>query len=361
MNHLLIVTYVLDEHDPVLAWQLSVVRELAARVPRVTVLTERRGTGALPDNARVIELPHRPYHVPRRAGGGWLAAPRVVRALKTDPPDACVVHMASEWLYRLGWVLRRLNVPTVLWYAHGTVSRRLRLAVRYADVVITSTDEGFRVATPKKRVIGQGIDVSRFRRPDQAVKGHVVLYVGRLSRRKRLDLVIAAMARALRTAPDRGLRLRLVGPPLTKDDEAYVSELRVQAQREGIADAIEWAGFVPHDQVVTQYRDVFLHLNLSETGSMDKTVMEALAARTPVLTSNPALRSVLADYPWMLIESDDVDAISERILEIHERRQETDYDALPRLLEGRHDLASYGDRILTEVSRAVAHREGSAT
>jgi glycosyltransferase involved in cell wall biosynthesis len=356
MTHLLVVNYVLDEDDPVLAWQLRVVTSLAERVERVTVLTERLGRAEVPANVRVIELPHRPYHVPRRLGGGWLAGPRVLRALRDDPPDACFVHMASEWLYRLGWVLRRLDVPVVLWYAHGTVTRRLRLAVAYADRVLTSTPEGFRVETPKKRVIGQGIDVDRFRRSDHASKGSVVLTVGRLSRRKRVELVLEAMAAVVRLAPERRLRLRLVGPPLTPDDEKYARELRERAASLGIAESVEWAGFVPHELLAEQYRDVFLHLNLSETGSMDKTVMEALVSGTPVLTSNPAFRSVLAEHPDMLLDRTDPDHVGERIVRAHDNRTAVDEWALRALVVGRHDLASYGDRILTEVRSVMASR-----
>jgi glycosyltransferase involved in cell wall biosynthesis len=358
VRHLLVVNYVLDEDDPVLAWQLRVVCELAARVEQVTVLTERRGRADLPDNVRVLQLPHRPYRVPRRLGGGWLAAPRVLRELRADAPDACFVHMAAEWLYRLGWVLRRLHVPVVLWYAHGTVTRRLRLAVAYADLVVTSTPEGFRLDTPKKRVIGQGIDVERFRRPGHSTDGNVVLSVGRLSRRKRVELVVDALAAAMRLAPERRLRLRLVGPPITKGDEEYGRELRRRAERLGIAKSVEWVGFVPHELLAEQYRDVFLHLNLSETGSMDKTVMEALAAGTPVLTSNPAFRSVLSEHPEMLLDRATPDYVAERILLLHDARANVDEDSLKKIVLGRHDLASYADRILDEVRSAIALREG---
>lgn len=359
MRHLLVITYVLDEDHPVLAWQLRVVEELAARVPRVTVLTERRGRGELPDNVRVLLLPHRPYRVPRRLGGAWLAAPRVLVQLRDDPPDAVFVHMASEWVYRLGWVFRHLEVPVVLWYAHGTVTRRLRMAVAIVDRVVTSTPEGFRIDTPKKRVIGQGIDVDRFHRDDRAHDGHAVVSIGRLSRRKRVDLVIEAVAAAARAAPETRITLRLVGPPITSDDHSYVAEMRAHASRLGIADRVEWVGFVPHELMAHQYRDVFLHVNLSETGSMDKTVMEALASGTPVLTSNPAFRSLLAGFPPMAVETSEPDVVGRRIVSLYGMRGCFDPVELRGLVVGRHDLASYADRVLSEVQGAVDARAGA--
>jgi glycosyltransferase involved in cell wall biosynthesis len=363
VNHLLVVTYVLDEDHPVLAWQIDVVRELARRVPRLTVLTEARGVGDLPANVRVLQLPHRPLGVPRRLGGGFLAASGVLAALKKDRPDACFVHMASEWLYRLGWVLKLLRVPVVLWYAHGTVGPRLRVAVLFADTVLTSSSEGFRIRTAKKRVIGQGVDVAAMTSVDPAPDGDVLLYVGRISARKQVDLLVDVLLEARTVAPDDPIRLRLVGPTVTAADKNYAAALTERIRLAGLDAAVELVGPVPRASIADAYADVFLHLSLSDTGSLDKSLLEALAAGTPILTGNIAFRSLLQDHPWMFLNDIDVSEVTRRVLAIRRRQFAYSPGTLRNLVVDGHDFDSYADRVMTqidEVLAARAHRSGAA-
>jgi glycosyltransferase involved in cell wall biosynthesis len=350
----LIVNYEMDDDSPVLAWQARVARELAGQVEKVVVLTERIGRrGGAPN--MVVELFGRlPLGLPRRLGLPALYNFRVARLCRDHRIDVCFIHMASDWAYYLYPALRLRNIPILLWYAHGTVSRRLRLAHACATRVVTSTPEGFRIHSNKVRVIGQGVDADLFQPPAAplASSGEIVT-VGRVSRRKRIDLLLDVMDSLRRAGSAPPLTLRVIGPLLTADDRVYQQALDAQIERLGLREQVAFTGHVPLEQLPAVYQTAWLHLSVSKTGSLDKTVLEALACGCPVLTSNEAFRELLAGYPEFVIGDERPEAIAEQILALYQRRNTYDPATLRALIVGRHDLKSFALRLVEQMRELV--------
>jgi glycosyltransferase involved in cell wall biosynthesis len=259
--------------------------------------------------------------------------------------------MNAIWGYRLAPVFHLLRIPVLLWYAHGTVTDRLRRAHRYVTRVVTSTPEGFRLPSDKVSVIGQGVDASLFTIQEHVPGAADMLTVGRISPRKRIDLMIDVMDALIEVEPSIPFRLVVIGAPLTSQDQAYQKQLEQKAAQSKASNNIQFVGHVPITRLPAYYRTALLHLNLSLTGSMDKTVMEALAAGCPVLTSNEAFRETLSSFPNLLIKDDHPKAIAQQILGLHKKRETIDHEALRALVVGKHDLATYGIRILEELRR----------
>ncbi|MGE0701846.1 MAG: glycosyltransferase family 4 protein [Hyphomicrobiaceae bacterium] len=354
----LLVNFTLDRKSPVLAWQAAVAERLAARVAAVHVFTEWLGDFEPPPGLTLDAMPHRPLGVPRRLGAHWLMLPRLRRIIDTFRPDVCFVHMAHEWCYRIGPLLRSRGVPILLWYAHGAVTWRLHLSTRFASRIVTSTPEGFRIATPKKRVIGQAIDTELFAIPPDRSPALEVVTVGRMSRRKRVDLIVAAMAHVVRRPGLETARLVLAGPGLTGDDEAYGREIEARIVAAGLTGHVRLAGRMTQAETARLYRSAAVHVNVSETGSMDKTVMEALSAGCPVLTSNIAFRDVLADHAEMLISEPTPESLADRIADRLVHRHEVVPEQLRRIVAGRHDLDGWLDRIVSELADLAATASG---
>lgn len=351
---LLLITFVLDETHPALAWQVSVVREMAKKVEKLYVLTSRVGvTGRIPDNVDVLVPPIRPLGIPHRFGGRWAFNRDIYRYCIKNRIDSVFIHMDMEWAYILYPTFKLLKLPVVMWYAHGSVTRRLWLAIKCVDRVVTSTQEGCRVDDDKIRVIGQAINTERFKIQSKR-RMESVLYVGRISERKRVNLLYQVYKKSQHTEHrSNNIRFDIVGPPLNEEDLRYESNIRASVWQDRNEQGFRMLGLVPYERIPDFYESAFLHLNVSDTGSMDKTVMEALASGCPVLTSNAAFFDLLEAYPEFLIHDDRPEAIAEKIGHIYQRREQYDPHILRSIVQNGHDLDTYADRVMDVIHEVV--------
>jgi glycosyltransferase involved in cell wall biosynthesis len=289
---LLIFNLAMDADDHVLGFTTAWVNALAERCERVIVITMRAGRIDVRPNVFVHSIgKERGWSRARRG----LEFYRILGKVLTDERiDACFSHMIHVFPIMAWPLLRSRRIPIVLWYAHGHVPTLLRLATRLVDRVVTSSASGFGIDTTKAQVIGQGIDTRKFVPVDVVRSEFTLLAVGRISRIKHLDAAIELMAALPAQAPDgRPFRLRLVGAPLTRDDTQYAAELRAQAEALGVGRRVSFEPAVSFEAVAAVYPAADIFINHSQTGSMDKAVLEAMSCGIPVLTSNPAYRSAL--------------------------------------------------------------------
>jgi glycosyltransferase involved in cell wall biosynthesis len=347
---LLIINFEMDPSSAVLAWQFSVALQLADYCEKVVVLTNRAVNYSWPANMSVYVFPKILFRAPLRwLGGKWWVNLLVWWLCKKHAIETCFIHMNMEWGYRLWPVFRLLRIPVLLWYAHGTVTDELRRAHQHVTRVITSTPEGFRIASDKVKVIGQGIDTTLFTVQEQAHNPTSIITVGRVSSRKRIDLMVDVISALRELEPELPSEFVVIGGPLTDDDRVYVQQTMDKAARLHLDECIRWVGFLPVNDIPDYYRTAFLHLNLSLTGSMDKTVMEALAAGCPVLTSNEAFRTLLKHHSDFLVQDENPKAIAQQILRIYRQYSDIDRCALRHLVVGKHDRATYVKRITDEL------------
>lgn len=352
---ILLINFVMDRNSPVLAWQHSVALRLAAKCERLVVLTEVIGDCDLPGNVEVRRVPRILMTPLRIFGAGWLMNIPVWRWCARERFDAVFVHMSADWAYRLAPCWRQFGLPVLLWYAHGTVTNRLRKAHEQAACVVTSTPEGFRIPSSKVRVIGQGIDTDLFTPPASRPDNATIVAVGRVSRRKSVDLMLDTLAWLKANAPQYPFNLRIIGPTLSRDDSAYAVELGDSVERRDLA--VTFEGPRSMGELPAVYGSAFLHLNLSQTGSMDKTILESLACGCPTLTANEAVFPLLEGFPQLIVRHRTPEAIGAQICDAYERRLAMGSTELRRLVTGRHDLGAYSERvcaILTELTQGAA-------
>ena len=239
---ILLINFVMDRKSPVLAWQHSVAVRLAAKCERLVVLTERIGDCELPGNVEVHRVPRILTTPLRMLGARWLMNIPVWNWCAREQFDAAFVHMNADWAYRLAPCWRRFGIPVLLWYAHGTVTNRLRRAHENAACVITSTPEGFRIPSSKVRIIGQGIDTDLFTPPASKPDNPTIVAVGRVSRRKSVDLMLDSLAWLKANAPQHRFTLRIIGPTLTRDDRAYAAELAGIVEQKDLGGRVTFEG-----------------------------------------------------------------------------------------------------------------------
>jgi|CXWL01.1.fsa_nt_gi glycosyltransferase involved in cell wall biosynthesis len=269
---LLIVTQTVDTKDPVLGFFVRWIEEFAKHVERIEVICLKEGKHSLPKNVRVHSL-GKEKGVSRATY--IFNFYRYIWNLRHDY-DAVFVHMNPEYVILGGLLWRLWSKRIALWYTHKSVNARLRLATLLADVIFTASKESFRFLTKKLHVMGHGIDVDFFSPSENMSRGTAVLSAGRLSPTKRHDLVI----QSAEYFPN---EVRIVGEGPEKQ------HLETLAANLSLGSRVHFLGAHTQEELREEYRRAGVFVHVSETGSLDKVVLEALACGLPVVTTSATL------------------------------------------------------------------------
>ena len=131
--------------------------------------------------------------------------------------------------------------------------------------------------------------------------------VGRISPTKRQLDVVHAFAFARDKVP--AAILYIVGKPALKEDVRYLERIKEYIRKQKIEAQVKFLDAIPNKKMPPIYQKAAVTVNMSETGSLDKDVLEALSCGIPALTTNIAFKGVI---PEVLIVEDG-DAIGERL------------------------------------------------
>lgn len=293
---LLIITQVIDEQDSVLGFFCGWVREFAKHVEEVHIICLRKGTYNLPKNVHV-------YSLGKEQNQSRLQY--LVRFYKytiafRNQYDSVFIHMNQIYAI-LGfpiWLLLRKKVA--MWYAHGKVSLSLKVATWCVDTVFASTKEGFNIETKKLFLVGQGIDTGLFKLQSAYQKHHLVT-VGRISRIKNLDTIVQAVQQLQVEYGD--VSLSIVGDTISQEDSVYKKELLEYIQEHKLSSHVSFDGPKKHQELPVIFGSAHCFVNMSDTGSLDKTLLEALSCGVPVVSSNKAFSQLMPSADSVVTQS----------------------------------------------------------
>lgn len=201
-------------------------------------------------------------------------------------------------------------VAAVTWLLERSVPRAYRGLPVVAVSDSTRQDLVNRGMDPALiEVIPNGIDLAAFTpAPDgRRSETPTVLYLGRLQRYKRVDLILRAGARLLAAGHD--LRVVIAG---RGDRDAA---LRSLARELGIGDRVDFRGRVTDPERLDLFRRSWVHVLTSPNEGWGIANVEAAACGTPTVASDsPGLReSVVDGVTGFLVPHGDVAALAERI------------------------------------------------
>lgn len=176
-----------------------------------------------------------------------------------------------------------------------------RKCVKAADAVVVSSEQEYKEAIrygvdqEKVTVIPAGKDVDtyqgvRSKKPEDHIR---LLFVGRLSRDRRVDVVI----RAMNKLPN-NVHLRIIGGEEKRSgfsEGGYVAELQQLCQKLGIQSRVEFVGPKYDDELIQEYRNAHLFVYPSDWENFGQTMLEAAAAELPVIATPEGVATDIID------------------------------------------------------------------
>ena len=290
MKNLLLITQKVDQDDQLLGFFIDWLKRLADKFGSITVLCLERGKFDLPKNVKVISLG-------KDRGAGKLKILfnfySLIFSLRQNY-DAVFVHMNPIWVVAGGATWRAMHKKIYFWYTHKAVTPKLRLAEKFANFIFTASKESFRLPSKKIIITGHGIDTDLFRL-DSKLKIQDsklrILSVGRIAPVKNYEVLV----QATKILADEGVdfEVTMVGEPALDADSEYQRDLKRSINDLKLDGRFNFVGKINYQNLPSYYQshDIFIHL--SKTGSLDKTILEAMSCGLTVLSCNDSSRAFL--------------------------------------------------------------------
>lgn len=302
------ITRKVDNNDALAGFAYNWVKKLGERVEKLYVVSwQKSDPSGLPDNIEVISLP----------GGKFCKVWSLQWLLLGILPqiDGVFCHMNPEYTILSALLAKLFRKKLVTWYAHGSVSWKTKLVLILANKVVTSTDQGFRLKSSKVSIIGQGIDTEIFK-PNTQIKSKntdqafEIITIGRISPTKDYESMIKAINLLVHQAKLK-VKLKIIGGSGLKEQVAYLSSLQKMVQVMNLQDHVDFLGEVANKDIIPFLQGSDLFINLSQTGSLDKAILEAMACGTMVLTCNESAKNILPRDLW--VSANQPEQLAERI------------------------------------------------
>ncbi|WP_131114881.1 glycosyltransferase family 4 protein [Lichenihabitans psoromatis] len=289
-----------------------------------------------------IDVDQTPYGLSFEDTVGYLASKIPSYDLVVSSQNVADVYPALERLY---------HRPPLVEHG-GLVSEALEgpkhLTSRYVGVCRTIRDAAAARMPGRPHhalEIPSMVDLTEFRPSDRAAArasvgaiddDHVIGWVGRLDRKKRVEDFIQAAAIVRRTRPN--TRFVVIGGPDAFMPD-YADTLRALALQLGLGTALTFLGDRPDVPALLAGLDIFVWLSRDE--GMPHVIAEAGAARLPVIATpdNGALEQIEDGVSGLFVAHEDPEAVAAAMLRL------VDDDAMRR---------SLGDRLRAKVERDYA-------
>jgi len=335
---LLVLTQIIDPKDPALGIYHKWVASLAQKFEHVEVICLTLRKYDLPQNVTVQSL-----------GKENTSGNHFVKRLKyifrfyfliwnaRRAYDAVFVHMNQEYILLGGLLWKALGKKIYMWRNHYAGSFLTDIAASMCDKVFCTSRFSYTAKYKKTIIMPVGVDLESVKM-DISIERlpRSIIFSGRLDSSKRPHLLIKALS-ILKMKGVTFDKATFMGGP-SKSDASYPEELRIQAEKGGIGNLVEFVGAIPNTETFRYYRSRDIYVNCSRSGMFDKTIFKALASGCTVLTSSIDFKDLAGDeYFYKDGDAEDLAQKLEKFLQITEEEHFRLLGKLKNLIE-RHSL-----------------------
>lgn len=362
---LLILTQKIDINDPVLGFFHRWAEEFAKHCDKLTVICLQEGEHHLPPNVKVLSLgkvakKENAFAARVKQQGEVFAKALsffarikysfnfykyILRERKNY--DSVFVHMNSEYVVLGGALWRLWGKKIMLWNNHMVGNLATRIGVRIAHKTFYTSPFSFnaKIGGKKGAQMPVGIDTEIFKPQDDVGRTpNSLLLLGRISPVKRLEIAIGAVKLLDREGKE--FVLSVVGDAEPKDN-GYFEKLKESSKGLIEKGKIKFLKAVPNHLTPRIYGRNDIFINTTNSGSLDKTIMESLACGSLVVTSNRTLDGFLS--PELMFEENNQESLKEKIFMLMQK-SDVEKNDLRRVLREKvvkeHGLDVLIERIL---------------
>jgi glycosyltransferase involved in cell wall biosynthesis len=336
---LVFITRKVDRNDSLTGFVFSWIEKLAQNLEKLYVICQEKGdVSGLPKNVEVFSFGKEKGYGKLRQGYQLF----VISFKLARSANGFFVHMHPIYAV-IAWLpAKLLGRKLILWYTHKAVDWKLRLATMLVDEVFTASPESFRIKSGKVKVVGHGTDLTKFQIPCLAGRqansppkayppladkfqtnpksqNHKfkILSIGRISPVKDYETLIKAVEILYHHKNVKDIEVEIYGKIGLPEHQSYLDSLVEFVRNANLEEVIKFQGELNYEYVDEVYQEADLFVNLSQTGSIDKAVLEAAASGTLVLTSNEAFGPPFSKIsPLLFFSRNDPEDLAGKILEI---------------------------------------------
>jgi glycosyltransferase involved in cell wall biosynthesis len=336
---LLIITQTVDDRSDVLGFFTHWIKEFSKKVDSVTVIALSVGDFSFPDNVRVMSLG-------KESGTSRLKylfrfLNYVIR--ERNNYEKVFVHMNQEYVLIGSLFWKMFGKQIFFWRNHAKGSFLTDIAVMFSKVVFVTSPDAYVKKFQKTIVMPVGVNVDLFKPLQTSPEGNTFLMFGRISPVKRVDFLVEALK--LLKDRDINLKIDIVGNVSSKDAD-YFKKIKDKVSLYELGD-VRFLPGVPYSEASKCYQQYRFFINLTPSGSLDKTIFEALSSGLITLVSNSFFKDKLPKE-WVIEDSASINDLAEALFRVSKITSIEYQSVKPTIsnLVQEHSLSNLVDRLV---------------
>ncbi len=342
---LLIITQKVDKEDPILGFFHNWILELSKKFEKISVICLEKGNYNLPQNVRVFSLGKESGRSKIKYVNNFL---NLILGLHKEY-DSVFVHMNQEYILLGGFIWKILRKKIYFWRNHQYGNLLTQIAIWFSNKVFYTSKFAFVTRYKKASVMPVGVDIESFKVLKIERLKNSILFLGRIGTIKKPDILIEALDILNKKRID--FNCDFYGDPQSKDEE-YYNFLKNKIKEFGLNNRVNFYKAVPNYETPKIYNEHEIFVNLTPTGSFDKTILEAAACGCIPIIANESLSGEIDKR--MILENDKPESVAKTIefwLNVsNEERVEASKKLQKYVLEN-HSLSALIERLCITIKK----------
>jgi hypothetical protein len=156
--NILIVTELVDKNHDMFGFFHGRMLDFVRECQKVTIVCLELREHNLPQGVKILSLGKETRR--SRLAYTW----KLLKYSWTERKnyDRVFVHLTPHYVVLAGWLWRLLGKEVVLWYSHTFVDGWLRVAEKFANSILTTSENKFRIKSSKVKILDGKTDLEAY-------------------------------------------------------------------------------------------------------------------------------------------------------------------------------------------------------